>query len=68
MEQVEKVAGLFDEAGGQGITTWVERNQGPQPRKSRCQHPDQAWREEEAGGGAQLGSLMTDVSQGLRHS
>lgn len=28
MEQVEKVAGLFDEAGGQGITTWVERNQG----------------------------------------
>lgn len=28
MEQVEKMAGLFDEAGGQGITTWVGRSKG----------------------------------------
>lgn len=28
VEQVEKVAGLFDEAGGQGITTWVGGNKG----------------------------------------
>lgn len=66
------MAGLFDEAGGQGDTTQSGKKQGterpgPQPRKRRCQHPDQAWHRGRAGCGAQSGSLKTEVFQGFRH-